>query len=573
MFYVVPRIVARGDEDKASSMVGRAMLELSILKNLMGFQSLKTMDRRVDFDDGSYIFLRSDNGIDIVEIFGAPSEKKKVVEEEEFYGPLVYVAVTYPELEGRCIVWDPLNNQLANAQAMGGGPSGFPCSVSEMEAWLETKKSVNSPLYKPVVAGNEIGAGDLYEEVLVYPEGVYSCEELACSANQDASADSEIADADGNALSNTYEATESVYAVSSYEEPEVDPYSTVCVMQKDFYRQYVQEGRKKRRIKINGFWVAAYGVDESASRVPGLGTYRLVPKNFEGFPVFDAILRQRHVDVWEGSSKGIDIVRYVEGNTGVGFWSNMQRKQEVSVQLLTPIGTLEAVEFSKFRDDEAEPPVYKRVWCPIKTEWYGNHRGGIWRRENFPLIDDVAVWDTYSIWASSVTDDHPDKTCTGVEFIGSGKKIYWNGTDWVRYTDEEPGAEYGNYTTYNNWWNIHEQAVCRACFMGVSYGYPVVVQIYFDYFVREESEGEFEEYPGIGWQLVAWNVVNRERILRIAAHASVAAYVDVDPRTFERNPGFEAAIKELIEDFESFNGIGSDEFVRFRTTVKILDKI
>ena len=71
----LPKIVLRGDQERASYRAREGICQLNILKGLMGFQELKQDVRRVRYIDGSEIICRSIFGIDDIEIYVPEVEK------------------------------------------------------------------------------------------------------------------------------------------------------------------------------------------------------------------------------------------------------------------------------------------------------------------------------------------------------------------------------------------------------------------------------------------------------------------------------------------------------------------
>lgn len=89
MIKQTPRIILTGDEGEASHRAREGIKQLSILKELMGFQSLKQDVRKVRYTDGSEIICRSVFGVDEVEIY-VPSIVVERREEDVFLAGVWY---------------------------------------------------------------------------------------------------------------------------------------------------------------------------------------------------------------------------------------------------------------------------------------------------------------------------------------------------------------------------------------------------------------------------------------------------------------------------------------------------
>jgi hypothetical protein len=558
-----PRIVVTGDEEVASALVQRASVELFIMRGLMGYQGLSIMDRRVDFDDGSFISLSRNHGEETVFIYGAPAAGVEKKEEELFYGPLVYIAITHPGRTGRCIVWDPVAGKTADDSV---GVS-FPCDVDDLSDWMVMYESANTPLFKPEVAGNIADWPDLAPSL-----GSLGLSEPCCplasfnggQANYDHEFESDVNDADGTPLENVYSYTVDIgcHGIES----------DCCYAEQSATHEYSQNGRSRR-------WYGGYFVPALMyKRYPGLGTYALTPRNYEEGEVPPTTsLRDKRTCVYDHDSRCVysEVWPWPEECLDSLAWYPYEANDfRETVRIATPIGELEGVEYRDFQsasenwNDFSCVSEHTDVRVPMEEIRHVD-MGVIYESADFPSPEDVEMFHGYYI-AAPVTDDHPERTCTGDEFAPDPEPIFWIGTDWLRTSDEGCGG-----TSLRA---CFQEACCRACFYGESCGCPVMVQIYFHYCVQEERTGPWTGsfcartiYGGCD-TAEEWVVTGRRRVLRIAANITATDPTNRDPRQFARDGVLEAAIRNLIEDFENVNGIGDDDFARFRTTVKILNR-
>jgi hypothetical protein len=85
----IPRIILRGDTERASYRAREGMRQLNILKELMGFQKLEQDVRRIQYIDKSEIICKSVFNEDIIEIY-VPKEEKEIVSRK----PVILTAIS-----------------------------------------------------------------------------------------------------------------------------------------------------------------------------------------------------------------------------------------------------------------------------------------------------------------------------------------------------------------------------------------------------------------------------------------------------------------------------------------------
>jgi len=130
----------------------------------------------------------------------------------------------------------------------------------------------------------------------------------------------------------------------------------------------------------------------------------------------------------------------------------------------------------------------------------------------------------------------------------------------------------------NNWENSRIK--------GAQFSDRSIVQIYFHDFFRKERYrnaawlrcfdywvvDEDEQGPPYG----EWHDMESQRFTFIQAQASdllsKGGTQNVDPTLLKKSSALEDAVQNLVEDFHSFNGAGSEELFQFNTEVSIRDK-
>lgn len=140
---MLPRIILSGDQEEARLRVQTGLQQLSILKTSMGFGRLEQDVRRVRYTDGSEILCRSVFGIEDIEIYVPPEEKKDIITE-------------------LCIL-----------AGMGGGSRRTLRSVDEGETWDTTSGIPGSPYTDDVTSLTDVGNGILLAGTDPQPTGGY----------------------------------------------------------------------------------------------------------------------------------------------------------------------------------------------------------------------------------------------------------------------------------------------------------------------------------------------------------------------------------------------------------------